>query len=276
MVDAVADAEHLEAVRHLSPTAGVEVRRLVGEREVREAGLQVPELDGNVLRLDARPGHVNDVEMLRQADEIPEVGEVARALAAVEVADGGRARDRHRCDVAAADDGGALLGAAEDLERLGSGRDRLLDQPAVEAHEQRLLVDGRARFAEMRARLRKEDADPLLLEDRQRGLVQVRDLVRAQDLERRERVLQVAVPDRAPLGRRRRHGRPTAATSSPLSRRLCHHAARSRNGSPSASGSTSMPRPGPAGGGCAPSARVGSPLPWSTLTHMWKSHVCTR
>ena len=37
-----------------------------------------------------------------------------------------------------------------------------------------------------------------------------------------------------------------------------------------------MPSPGPAGGRWAPSARGGSPLPWSTSTHVWKSHVCTR
>ena len=37
-----------------------------------------------------------------------------------------------------------------------------------------------------------------------------------------------------------------------------------------------MPRPSPLGGFWPPSARGGRPVPWSTVTHVWKSHVCTR
>ena len=108
LVEAVADPEHLEAVAHLAAAAGVEVRRLVGQRQVGEVGLEVPELHRHVLRLDARAGDVHHVEVLRQPDEIAEVREVARALAAVEVADGGRAADRHRREMATAERDGAL------------------------------------------------------------------------------------------------------------------------------------------------------------------------
>ena len=261
VVDAVADAEHLEPVLHLAAAARVEVRRLVGQGQVREAGLEVPELDGDVLRLDARAGHVHDVEVLRQTDEVAEVGQVARALASVEVADGGRARHGHGRDVSTSEERVPRGRAAEDLHRLRCESDRLLDETAVERDHLRLLVDRGAGRAEVGTRLREEDSDPLLLEDPERRLVQVRDLVGADDLEGRERELEGAVAERALLRRRCGDSRAAAAASPALSRSLGHHAARSRNGSPSASRSTSMPRPMPAGGRCAPSARGGSPPP---------------
>ena len=49
-----------------------------------------------------------------------------------------------------------------------------------------------------------------------------------------------------------------------------------RSGSPSAADVDLDPEPGPGGGCCAPSARGGRPVPWSTETQVWKSHVCTR
>ena len=218
-------------------------------------------LDRHVLRLDARAREVEHVEMLRQPDEVAKVGEVSRALAAVEVADRGRAAHRHRGDMPAAERDVALGRAAEDLHRLRRRADRLLDERALEPHHLRLLVHVRAARPKPRPRLVQEHSDPVLLQDRQRGLVDVGDLVRAQELERRERALERAVADRPLLGCDGGH-RP-AATPSPaaLPRRLVRHAATSRNGSPSASTSTSTPRPGPGGGCWAPSARGGSPLP---------------
>ena len=145
MVDAVADPEHLEAVRHLAAAARVEVRRLVRQGQVGEARLEVAELDRHVLRLDARARQVDHVEVLRQPDEVAEVGQVARALAAVEVADGGRAADRHGGEVAAAESDVPLRRAAEDLHRLRRRGERLLDEPGLEPDHLRLLVDARAR-----------------------------------------------------------------------------------------------------------------------------------
>ena len=55
MVDAVADAEHLEPVAHLAAAARVEVRRLVRQGQIGKARLEMTELDGHVLRLDAGP-----------------------------------------------------------------------------------------------------------------------------------------------------------------------------------------------------------------------------
>ena len=134
----------------------------------------MPELHRHVLGLDARAGHVHHVEVLRQPDEVTEVGQVARALAAVEVADGGRAADRDRGEMAPAERDGALGRTADELERGRRQGERLLDELGGEAHHHRLLVDLGAGGAEDLARLGQQHPDAVLLEHRQRRGMQLR------------------------------------------------------------------------------------------------------
>ena len=168
LVEPVADPEHLEAVAYLTAPPGVEVRRLVGQRQVGKVGLQVAELHGHVLRLDARAGDVHHVEMLRQADEVAEVREVARALAAVEIADGRRAADRDRGEMAAAERDGPLGRTADQLERARRQGDGLLDELRCEPHQHRLLVDLGPGAAEDLASLGQQHPDAVLLEHGER------------------------------------------------------------------------------------------------------------
>ena len=95
LVDAVSDAEQLEPVGDLPTAARIEVRHLVGERQVRHTRFEMTELQGHVLRFDARSRHVDHVEVLRQLDEVAEVGEVPVALPSVEITHRGRAADRN-------------------------------------------------------------------------------------------------------------------------------------------------------------------------------------
>ena len=152
------------------------------------------------------------------------------------------------------------------LEGRGRRREGLIDELGLEPHRHRLLVDPCARLAEQRPGLGQQHADAVLAQDRQSRGVEMLDLIGAEDLDRRKRVLQRAVAERPPRSHRGWRGRASAPPASPLSRALLHadpfaddgailclalsgYAEMSRTGSPSASMSTSIPSPAPRGSG---------------------------
>ena len=80
--------------------------------------------------------------------------------------------------------------SSNERRRQGEG---LLDELRREPHEHRLLVDLGAGGAEDLASLGQQHPDAVLLEHRERRGVELRHLVGAEDLDRRERVLERAI-----------------------------------------------------------------------------------
>ena len=81
----MAERDHLEAIPDLAGAAGIDEGRLVAEGELGPRHIEMAELDGDVLRLDAGAQEMDDVEMLGELGELLIVGERARPFAAVGV-----------------------------------------------------------------------------------------------------------------------------------------------------------------------------------------------
>ena len=189
-VDAADEADDLERVLD---RPGAEAQALPGLVELDREGpvhVQVARLDREVVRLErAAALLVDDVERPDHPDVVDEVGEVAGAPAAIEVADEGRARRpprrrgssrRRRCRAR-----GSGRGARTWRARVG---DQRLDLVGIEPDTAVRPIDGRAGAGERVEGPVAEHLDADLGQDPERGAVDRLDVVGRQDLDRPERV----------------------------------------------------------------------------------------
>ena len=111
------------------------------EHELRARHVQMPDRHGDILRLGRAAEHVNHLEALAQLHEIAEILERARATAAGRVHDVRRSRRRAERDASRVERHVPLGidGVQRDVVR--RGRERRGDEPAVEPHDLRRLVD---------------------------------------------------------------------------------------------------------------------------------------
>ncbi len=77
-------------------------------------------------------------------------------------------------------------------EFTGNRRDRLENEPAVEAHAHGAVIDIGARFAIELPGIPAQDLQSEFLENIERGIVDVFQLVRRKDIERRKRIAHFA------------------------------------------------------------------------------------
>ena len=168
-VDAACDADHLEAVDVALTPEAVAVQALVGHGEDVVRGFEVSDRRVDVDRLDRIARHVvDDVEHLRQAEQILEALAVADAAHAVTVDVVGRTGHRAEGHPAPADAQVASGVPAVQSELRRCRGDRPLDQFAWEPHPMVRLVDIGTCVTHDAARLRTEELHTDALEDRER------------------------------------------------------------------------------------------------------------
>ena len=195
-VEAVAQAQDLERVRDLARPAGIDERRLVGIQHLDAHHPQVAQVGGDVLGLHRGPGHVDHVERLGEANEVAEVLEGARALAAGGVHGVGRPAHGDELGVAAADRERAVAAGQGELGRRGGDRrlHHLPPEPDLPAG------DGRAGAPQEFAGAVVVDLDAQLLEHGERGGMDVGNLVVGIAPGQRQGTRQPAVVDEAGRG----------------------------------------------------------------------------
>jgi len=146
-------------------------------------------LDRQVVRLErATTFLVDDVEGADDPHIVDEIGKVAGAPAAIEVADEGWATDGPEDEVRSPEADVALRVPGVQLELGRCGRDQRLDLTGIEPDVPGQPVDRRPGCPERVERAIAEDLDADLGEDPERGMVDRLDLVRRQHLEGSERI----------------------------------------------------------------------------------------
>ena len=190
-VEVVAQAQDLERVRDLARPAGIDEGRLVGIQHLDPHHPQVAQVGRDVLGLHRGPGHVDHVERLGEADEVSEVLEGARALAAGGVHGVGRTADGDELGVAAADRERAVAAGQGELRRRRGNRrlHHLPPEPDLPAG------DGRAGAPQEFAGAVVVDLDAQLLEHGERGGMDVGNLIVGIALGQRQGTRQPAVID---------------------------------------------------------------------------------
>ena len=123
-----------------------------------------------------------DVEALGQAKEVAKIREVARAAAAVEIADIGCAADDGEGDGVSADFDVAFGIAGMQRETGRQAGYQVFDQARLETHSRALALDCGAGLAPHLASLGQQEIDADLLQHLQRGGVNGLDLVGRKDL----------------------------------------------------------------------------------------------
>ena len=195
--NAVREANEFEIVGHLAVAAGKYERNLVAEHQLRPRHLQMADMHRYVLRFGRAAEHVNDFEALAQLDEIAKILERAGAPAARRVHDVGRSRGGRECDATVRQGDMALRVDGMQRHIARCARERARHQIAAEAHDLRRLVDLGAGVAISDARIRRQHLHALCFEHLQRGLVNGRDLIVGEHLQRLERIAQMPVGLRA-------------------------------------------------------------------------------
>ena len=135
---------------------------------------------------------VEAVEAGRHLHQLAEILEGARTPSAVEIGDVGRAGN-HRGDDPIASQGYVAFGnPAVKREFTGDRRDCLENESAVEAHTHGGIVDVGACLAIELPGIPAQDLHPEFLKDIERGIVDVFQLVRRKNIERRKRIAHLA------------------------------------------------------------------------------------
>ena len=197
LVEAVGDARHRERVLDLFAAAGEDEKRLLAQFQLAQGDFVMPQVYGNVLRLDVGRLQVNDVEMFAQANDVTRVLEGRSTLAAVDVGDVRRAAHGHEGDVVASEADVVFGVAAMQYEFTGSRIERLFDQPAIETHHPAIPVDLGAGVMQDVARLGIQHLDAEIFEHAQGGVVQRRNAVFAECRLPAEGIAQPAIIDLA-------------------------------------------------------------------------------
>jgi hypothetical protein len=167
-------------------TDGRALKDAVAIEDVRQTAVQMPALGR---KLDRRTGLIadvmDDVEGLREPDEVAVVLKIARPAAAFAIVDVGRTTDGRKADRTAADGNAALRVAGRQGEggrRLGH---HLRNEAPVEPHDLGLEIHRGARPLQKLQRARAQEFNPELFQDLQRRVVNRLDLIGAEELERR-------------------------------------------------------------------------------------------
>ena len=169
-VGAVENLRHAHAVGGVGPAGDRPHEGLVAVLDVAVDHVQVARVRGQVRRLDNGAARVVDVRAeIGELDEVLEVAQRGLAPAARQVIDIGRAVDRRKGDVLAADDHAARR-ITRQLRKLGRRHAHILgDELAVEK-DRRPLDDGAMRGKHSQ-RLIVVEVDADLLEDAHGGVV---------------------------------------------------------------------------------------------------------
>ena len=173
---------------------GAEAQALPGLVQLDREGpvhVEVARLDRQVVRLErAAALLVDDVERADDPHVVDEIGEVAGAPPAIDVAHERRAADRPEDQVRPTEPDVPLRVARVQVEFGRGGRDQRLDLVGIEPHATVRAVDGRAGPREGVERPVAEHLDADLGQHPQRRPMDRLDMVRRQDLDRPERVRQ--------------------------------------------------------------------------------------
>ena len=167
----------MKAVAHLGGASRENECRFVAEAELAFAHLQMAQVGGQVLCLHIDLLRVDDVEVLRQLDQVAVVFEAAVALAAVDVGNVRRSADGGKGKVLAAEEHPAVGGRALQFHKARGGFQGLGDQPAVEVDHQAALIDGGAGLAVVLPGAGMQDLDAQFFQDPESGLVDCRNAV---------------------------------------------------------------------------------------------------
>jgi hypothetical protein len=221
LAQAARDAGHLEGIEDPGAAQRITVEDLVGQGDECLGRVQMARRRRQVHGLDRIAAHeMDDVEGLRQADQVAVILEVAVAPAALQVGDVGRAADGGEGDVVGAD-GQVARRVARVQGEAGRGiTQRRLDQAAVEAHSLGARFDAGARLFEDVARFGVQEVHADLFEDLHRGVVDRLDLVLGEHLDR-----PVGIAQHAP-GKLHERGSVAPLSTSPAGAVSRHEASR--------------------------------------------------
>ena len=131
---------------------------------------------------------MDDVEGLRQTNEITIIGEGPGPFAALRVQDVRRTGNRRDRDVWATDARRARRISGYQVNRRGSFCQRALDQTSVKAHHLFGFVNGSARVGQHAPSPGRKNAQSTALKKSQRLLVDALNLVVGKDAQGRERI----------------------------------------------------------------------------------------
>ena len=207
------------ASRLRSRAQAVGVNWLVRQRQHVEQSVEMADRGVDVDRLDRVAGpEMDDVEGLSEADEVLVVAMIPRPAAAGAVGRIGRAPHRAEGDVAAAD--GEAAGGIARMQGEFSRRepDLRLDQRGRKAHALRGRIDIGAGVLQHRTRPVVQEVHADLLEHCERGAVDRLQLVRRNEIERREGQARLR---RRPARRGWRRALAAPSLPAPLLLRLC-------------------------------------------------------
>ena len=174
---------------------------------------QVAHVHRYVLWFDRSAQHLDHLEALAQLHQVAEVLQRAGAPPVLDVHDVGRSGGRRHGHVPPAER--HVVGGIERVqrERMGRVAQRLRDQPAVQAHQHRILIDLRAAGGIARAAIGRQHLHALGFEDVERGPMYRLDLIVGEHAQRLERVFEVPVVQRPVGHRRQRLGRTGSPTT---------------------------------------------------------------